>query len=274
MQIERTFEHFTALLGKEKIALIYFSSVLHIEKYLIAELTRQIAVKCEIFDPLAKIMGDKGFIERDYLLPAVAVALSDNSYTPNILHVRKDKNIEAKRNLIEKVIFIVFITVILCSVIFYGKQESVIKKKMGVLGGLTGQLYQSGQKFDNQSIITIIDHIKMDRHIYSNYIRRYVSVAVINEIASMVPQDVYLTSCKIDIAPQAASGGRPGNSHIVIDGIITGNIEAVMANFIARISTSPMLSDVDVKKSLSESSESKLPFKKFQIEAGLVRQLE
>ncbi|MBF0487200.1 MAG: PilN domain-containing protein [Nitrospirae bacterium] len=278
MQIERTFEHFTALLENKRIDLIYFSSVLHIEKYLTEELTKQIGIKCEIFDPLANIIGNKGFKERDYLLPVVAVALSNIDYTPNILQVKKDKNIEAKQNFVEKVVFTFFIAIMLCSVVFYGKQQHDIKKKQGILGGITQQLQQADHNFDKQSIIGMIDDVKRDKQKYSDYIKRYMGVAVINEISSLVPKGAYLTSCKINIGSSAdnATGSKLGEGSLMVDGMITGSSEAydsVLANFMARISNSPMFSTVSVKKTSAESME-KVPFQKFLIEVGLAKHLK
>ncbi len=278
MQIERTFEHFSALMENEKVSLIYFSSVLHIEKYLSEELSRYLFIKCEIFDPLAKILGDKGFKERDDLLPVVAVALSNNEYTPNLLLVRKDKELEVKRQLVEKIVFACFMVIIIFSFGYYGKQQYDIKKKQGVIEGLTQQLQQTDKSFDKQSLIGMIDNVKKDKQLYSDYIRRYLGVAVINEISALIPQSVYLTSCNLSITPSAASaapGGKPGESSLTLDGMITGSSESynsALASFVARLSDSPLFSGVSVKKTSLDSVE-QVPIQKFLIEVGLAKQI-
>ena len=290
-QVERTFEYYNSNIDQDRVSRIYVTSAMNIYRPLISYVGEQLGIESDILDPLDpgllsfdKDAGKANLSERIALAPALGMALSDNSYTPNLLFTAREKQQIININRVNRVIFaaLVIATLISAGVFFY--QLGIITKKTVDISRLQKQLTQYQPYVNPNDLIQMAAKSKQQKYSSRAYSERYRSMAIIGELSALTPANIRLVNLKADFgefaaekaieppkttpketAPELkkdaakeppkvqASAGKMGN--LVVEGIIAGNrpsLESSLAGYLMKLQESPIFHQVAVQKNSVE----------------------
>jgi type IV pilus assembly protein PilM len=263
-QIERTLGHYSTSLGHERIERLYISSTMNIHDHIAEYISEQLGIKSEIFDPfkyqvINPVADAITLPDRMSLVPALGLSFSDNQRTPNLIFTYREKNKEISRRRINRIIYAAFAaSLVICltiiinqgmGVIASSKQRTSLKKELSLFNPLI-----SADKVNK-----LASDVKVQRNISKKYAERYLGIAVIGEIAELTPENIRLNNLKI-ITPVSSPAKNKTDKTVkdestdglTMEGIITGErnmLESYLAQYLLKLSNSPMLRQVAVSKS-------------------------
>ena len=290
-QVERTFEHYNNNIGQEHVSRIYVTSAMNIYRPLISYVGEQLGVESDILDPLDpgqpsfdKDSGKANLSERIALTPALGMALSDNSYTPNLLFTAREKQQITNINRVNRGIFAALVIATLISAGVFLYQLGIITKKNVDISRLQKQVTQYQPYVNQNDLIQMAAKSKQQKYSSGAYSERYRSMAVIGELSALTPANIRLVNLKADFGaadtqkasepPKAAPketppadkkeaskepakeqtpAGKMGN--LVVEGIIAGNrlsLESSLAGYLMKLQESPIFRQVTVQKNSVE----------------------
>jgi len=269
-QTERTFEHYWTNLKEEKIDKIYISSAMNISRLIVEFIGEQLELEHDLLDPLNlkmphTIMDTISVSERLAFTPALGLAISDNTYTPNMIFRFKEKEKADVITGVNRIIFAVFICTVFIAlgIFFYQIHES--RQKKDTIAGLEKELSQYNPRIDQNLVSQTAAHLKNEYQISNEYSERYMGLAVISEISSLTPPSIRLLSLKANLGA-SPSGKEPAKEtrkeelkNVIIEGVILGerrSMESSLAGYIMKLDASPMFHRISIKKNSIE------PFKK------------
>ncbi len=275
-QTERTFEYYSLNHGNDAVQKVYMSGVLNVYKPLLDHVGGQLGVETEVWDPLSLQLDQTkaplaplNLSERAAFVPALGAALSDNSYTPNLLFTYRDKEKMVRSTRINRVVFLVFLALVfLCGSIFSYQLFSVSQRK-AALAKLEQQLADFSPRADRNVIMQMIAKGKERQATFRAARGRYLGVSVISELSSLTPASVRLTNLRMNFgsfvtakAPEA--GKEPAKvaattgertETIILEGFIEGErggLEAALTAFTLKLEASPMFRQVNIQRSVVE----------------------
>lgn len=261
-QMERTLQYYATSTGHEKVEKIYISSVMNIYKPIIDYISDQLGVKSEVFDPFqyqdtSQGTGSISLTDRMALVPALGLSFSDNQRTPNLIFTYKEENKEitlgwinrgiVTASLVAGVICILTIIYQGMNVIALSKQKETLKRELSVI---------YNPEISADKVTKMINDAKTQKQISRQYAQRYLSMAVIGEISALTPQNIKLINMTIIssrstvIAVKTDKAAKESEG-ITLEGIITGErsmLDSYLAQYIMKLSNSPMLHKVSVYK--------------------------
>jgi Tfp pilus assembly PilM family ATPase len=269
-QTERTFEHYWTNLKEEKIDKIYISSAMNISRLIVEYIGEQLDLESDLLDPLNlkmphKNMGTISVSERLAFTPALGLAISDNTYTPNMIFRFKEKEKADIITGVNRIIFAVFIFLVFIAlgIYFYQVQES--RQKKDTIAGLEKELSQYNPRIDQNLVSQVVANYKNEYQISQEYGDRYLGLAVISEISSLTPPNIRLLSLKTNLGAPP-SGKEPAKEpkkeelkNLIVEGVILGDrrsMESSLAGYVMKLEASPMFHRISIKKNSIE------PFKK------------
>ena len=290
-QVERTFEYYNSNIDKDRVSRIYVTSAMNIYRPLISYVGEQLGIESDILDPLDpelpsfdKDAGKANLSERIALTPALGMALSDNSYTPNLLFTAREKQRIININRVNRVIFTALVIATLISAGVFLYQLGIITKKNVDISRLQKHLTQYQPYVNPNDLIQMAAKSKQQKYSSRAYSERYRSMAVIGELSALTPANIRLVNLKADFgefavekaneppktAPKETAqeikkdaakeppkvqvpAGKMGN--LVVEGIIAGNrqsLESSLAGYLMKLQESPMFHQVAVQKNSVE----------------------
>ncbi len=261
-QVERTFEHYTVNLKNERISRIYVTSAMNVYQPMVEYIGSQLGVAYSIPAPDSQrdmrcdIGMEYPLSERTAMMMALGLALSDNSFTPNMIFTYKEKEKSSRITFINRIIFAFFIaSVTICSGIFMYDLYSLSQKKTAV-SKLETQLLQMQPRVDQEIMLQMLQRSKAIGE-------RYMPVALLSEVSTLTPPNIRLTSLKAgfiktnadqkpaEVMPKDAQQ-TPGDG-IAIEGLISGGNKNVMekslTDYVVKLGASPMFPQVAIQKS-------------------------
>ena len=286
-QIERTFEYYEASIDPARVGKIFVSSAMSVYPPLIAHVGEQLGIESELlnpFDPALPGVGglfrEESISERVALTPALGMALSDRSRTPNLLFTFKDKEQLAARKRAGFASFAVFAAAALLAAGFFLFELGTISVKKAEISRLQRELARFQPRITQTDVMQIASQTRQKTYSPRVYSERYRSMAVIGELSALTPSDVRLVNLKADFVPAQAdkdktppkesapaekkdaakatqeeqtAGGTIGN--VVVEGVILGNrqsLDASLADYITKLQASPIFRQITVQKNSVE----------------------
>lgn len=262
-QVERTFGHYLAQPGNEKIEKIYVSGVLSVYKPLVDYAGEQLGIKSEILDVFGRLTSvlsedvkSTPLPERIGFIPAVGAALSDPNHTLNLTFTYKDREKESGIKRINRNIFMTFAAaVFICSVVF-GYQHYVARQKNIVLTRLVQQFTEKGVYINRDMITEVGSTIKQQQQVSKAYSKRYMGMAVISELSAITPSDIGLVRLKVSLGDvNSADKGHQVEEgkaeNVFVYGLIPGDrnhAEAALSRYVVKLDSSPMFTNISVKE--------------------------
>jgi len=270
-QVERTF----ANVGAERVGKIYIAGVIDGYKPLVDYIGDQLGIESGIMDALSldshsiyDVNPPSSVSERVAFAPAVGLALSDNSRTPNLnfTYKAKQKMIQVAR--VNRVIMMgVLLFILLGSGAFYWQLHLADHKK-ATYENLRKELDRYNPRIDKNFILQIATKVKQEQGVTRSYSERYIGMAVISELSTLTPSHIRLLKMRTDMAAVPAAknpGGTPAKEpvkeservrNLEVEGIVLGErgkLETLLSSYVLKLQSSPLFKETKVQKTTGES---------------------
>lgn len=279
-QVERTFEHYVISYGAAGIGKIYISWMLEDYRPIITYMGEQLGMDRDILDPLdpghpfvSDAMPPQSLQERTSYNMAVGLALSNNAYTPNALFTYREKEAENSVRRINRRIFVAFIGVMALCLAGYLWQLRTEGIEKGIVQRLRDELTRYNVGADENTILQMAGKIVKNQKHLKGGSKRYLGMAVINELSQRTPPNIQLLNVTIDLVGVPDASRKDGGGNMVMEGIITGEreiLESALAQYMIRLEGSPLLSAPSVHKSEIESRQRSGEVLRFIMKISLV----
>jgi type IV pilus assembly protein PilM len=266
-QVERTLRHFSLNYDNARVGKLYISSGVNPHQRIVDYIGEELAIPTETLNPFA---DSANFIslapspedpsEQSAYVPAMGMALSSNSLTPNFLYTYKDKQKTARTQWVNRGVFAAFGLVgVLCIAVTLWQGGQVDEKEYK-LQNLQQQLEKVTLRVDKNLILKLVDETQSTRRQIKEIGQKYLGVAVISEITDLTPPSVRLISisAKLGDAPDKGKGQKkgkqkkgPDNKTLVLDGIVRGDrliLESTLAGYLMELKNSPMFDQPTISK--------------------------
>jgi Tfp pilus assembly protein PilN len=258
-QVERTFEYLTETLGNERVNKIYVSGVMNVYQAIVDYVGEQLGISAEIFDPLSPdiacgYVGEEMYScvsERIAMAPAVAIALSDNTRTPNFLVTRQDKQYAAQAKRINMAIFITFIVcAVLCGATLLYEYGSLQSKERQLIA-LDKQWSEYKTPVSRELITQTAAALKANAVADRTYLKKYEGTTVIAELSNLVQPNIRLLNLKANLS---ATAGK--TQDIEIEGVVWGekkSLQSSLTAYVLKLDSSPLFNQVKIQKTSEEN---------------------
>ncbi len=270
-QVERTF----ANVGAERVGKIYIAGVIDGYKPLVDYIGDQLGIESGIMDVLSmdnpsiyEINPPSSVSERVAFAPAVGLALSDNSRTPNLIFTYKAKEKMVKVTRVNRVIMMSVLLFILLGTGAFYWQLHLADQKKATYESLRKELDRYNPRIDKNFILQIATKVKQEQGITRSYSDRYVGMAVISELSSLTPSHIRLLKLRTDTMPLSAASSpavppkkEPAKEvekvrNVEVEGIVLGDrakLESLLSSYVLKLQSSPLFKETKVQKTSVES---------------------
>jgi len=261
-QVERTIRHFALNYENARVEKIYISSGVRPHHRINEYIGDELGVPIEAIDPftintnfLTMVPPPESAAEKSSFAPAMGMALSSNSITPNFLFTYKDKKRVVSAQRINRGIFAIFLALIaLCAGITVW-QDRLIAERDYQKQQLVRQLESFDVRVDKNLILKLMDQIKEKNLAIKNIGNDYYGVAVLGELTNLTPDNIRLLKISANL------GGAPGDAKLdqkengkrtlMVDGVIRGNrltLESSLAEYLMALKNSPLFDQPMINK--------------------------
>ncbi len=268
-QVERTFDHYTANLGYERVDKLYISSVINLSASITEYVKDQLGMESDVLDPFKfhlSFLGEDASpdippLEKIALTPALGLALSDNKYTPNFLFSSKDKEKITQVVRMTRAVFTVLImAALICAGIFFSQLHANEQKKAKI-ARLEAQLLQYSPQVDKNLLSQMVVGSTQILQKAKAYSERYAGIAVIGELSALTPNNVRLIALKVNLGSVSNEKGakKEHAKSLTVEGLVMGDrksLEVLFSHYLMTLDNSPLFRQISIKKNSLE------PFKK------------
>ncbi|MEW6673276.1 MAG: pilus assembly protein PilM [Thermodesulfobacteriota bacterium] len=268
-QVERTIEHYNLHYTRDSVGKIFVSGQVCTNREIVEYIGKQLDLPIEVIDPfktnpsfLENVAVPQATGDRGSLVPAIGMALSDNSITPNFIYTHKEKQQLATTLLFNRAAFgILVLLLTLCVGINYW-QGHLIKLKKGIQKQLQRQVDSSIPYVDQNLIIQMVAQKQQNIATLNKIGRRYMGAAVISEVARMTPENVKLLNLTLELGgvedPKASdkkTADKNVKKMLTLEGVILGDrltFEASLASYLVNLKKSPIVSQAKIQRQAVE----------------------
>ncbi|MDB4442737.1 pilus assembly protein PilM, partial [bacterium] len=234
-QVERTLRHFSLnYYDNARVGKIYISSGVNPHQRIVDYIGEELAIPTETLNPFADSANFLSLApspdnpsEQSAYVPAMGMALSSNTLTPNFLHTYKDKQEAVRTQGISRGVFGAFVMVVLLCVGVTFWQGRQLEEKEFKLLQLQRQLETVTLRVDKSLILKLVDETQANRRQIKEIGQKYFGLAVISELTHLTPSSVRLISITTTLAgaPDGQKGNKKGSAKktLVLNGIIRGD---------------------------------------------------
>lgn len=279
-QIERTFEFHSTTMGNEPVEQIYFSGAICTNKMILQYMYSQLGIESLILDPLnpenpnlGRIQGPSSVVDRMEYNLVVALSLSDNSITPNLIYTYKSKEKQRQALNVDKAIYAVTIMLLAILAGVWMWQQSIISDSLGELQMVENQLQAYNPPATEELLQQMAEKVAQQQQNLKKASLRYESLAVLSEISRITPKYVKLMSVTMDMGPYVEplppepedpkKKNTRQNTHenetdkiVIMDGFIEGEdidkFESAFTSYLIRLENSPLFLMPEINKQEKE----------------------
>jgi len=268
-QVERTIEHYNLHYTRDSVGKIFVSGQVCSNREIVEYIGNQLNLQIEVIDPfktdpsfLENVTIPQTIGERGGFVPALGMALSDNSITPNFIYTHKEKQQLSTVLLLNRAVFgVIVLLLTLCIGINYW-QGHLIKLKKGIQNQLQRQLDSTIPTVDQSLIIQMVARKQQNITTLNSVGRRYMGVAVISEVAKMTPPNVKLLNLTVEFGgiedPKKSdkkAADKLAAKVLTLDGVILGDrltFESSLANYLVNLKKSPIVRQAKIQRQTVE----------------------
>lgn len=270
-QVERTF----ANVGAERVGKIYIAGIIDGYKPLVDYIGDQLGIESGIMDVLSMdnpsvydITPPSSVSERVAFAPAVGLALSDNSRTPNLIFTYKAKEKMVKVTRVNRVIMMGILLFTLMGTGAFYWQLHLADQKKATYESLRRELDRYNPRIDKNFILQIATKVKQEQGVTRSYSDRYLGMAVISELSTLTPSHIRLLKLRTDMMPLSAANNpavtpkkEPAKEvekvrSVEVEGIVLGDrakLESLLSSYVLKLQSSPLFKETKVQKTTVES---------------------
>lgn len=267
-QVERSFEYYALNLGTDRVGRVFIAGQINIfTKPVLDYFNDQVGVPCDINDPLrpgAPFLGDVSIpdsvSERVTFGPAVGMALSSISRTPNLIFTYREKDKLERITRINRAVFVVFLFVIaICTSVFYWQGQEVEKRRIKI-AGLEQKLEKYSPRLNQDLILKWAGTANKKSSLLKEYGRKYLVMAAIGELSDITPSDIRLLNLTAELGPCTKDNKKSPPKFFLLEGIMSGEsakFNNSLAAYLMKLEISPLFSKLTINKTVLEDLENK-----------------
>lgn len=258
-QVERSTRHYSLKSGNDSVKIFYTVGEINSFKRVVDYIGNQVGLPGDTIDPLepgSSFMRDISVpgsaSGRASFAPAVGMALSSNSRTPNLLFTSEHKERMGNVRRINMGVFVVFFITMAICLGFFMWQGYVKGKKEVRVAQLQQKLEQYRPRVNKEYIVQLTEKAKQKQHVSKEYSKRYAGLAIIKEITSITTPNVRLLSMKANLGQVSGDKKAGVRKNLILEGVIFGShqtLESSLAAYVLRLENSPLFSRPSVRKS-------------------------
>jgi len=249
-QIERTFEHYTLNFNSEGVKRIFISGQVIANSKLVSYFETQLDMPVVPMNPFPagspftqQIRIPDAASAKEAFVPAIGLALSSNSITPNFLFTHEDKDIvEDIRRKNMRILTICMLCLMVMIGVFSWQQKNLDTQRIRV-EELNNQLIQYSPPAKKELLLALYAKAKQKKKLASQIIQRYAPAAIITELADITPSNIRLLSMDAGLAYKGAQAASFSSNSVTIEGIIfgdAGSFETILTNYLLSLKNSPL----------------------------------
>ena len=263
-KIQRTGEYCSNMfLDNEPISKYYFFGETDNSQGFISFVGEMMPERAALFSPHQDKMAASGVTipssaqDRNGLIPALGIALSDNSITPNFLYTYKEKALAAKARKINLAIVAAGIAgLLVCAGIwvwFNQMEAGIVAKRTAI----EKQLSQYDVQVTRDVLNKKIAQARKKTETMRQYTTDYVPLAVISELCFLTPENISLTSMDAGLTEDKNnnSEGKKGKGntssgskrHMRVQGVVSAEftaLEATLTGYVISLGDSPLFGEI------------------------------
>ena len=249
-QVERTLSHYYLHFNKERVSKVYVSGQMSIYERLFVFMKEQLDIPIDTMNPFSAKLNYLGIAaipetlsDKEAFAPAIGMALSNNSLTPNFIHTYKDKQVTENARKVNQGILasIVFFLAICFGLFLWG--NNLVDHKEVELAKLQTEIEKFKPLVNKNLIVDLASNTQNKRKSIKELGDKYKGVAVINEISAITPSEIRLLSISANMGIKPTADGKQPNQQLEVEGVVLGNrltFESILAGYIIKLKGSPM----------------------------------
>jgi len=262
-QVERTIKHFSLNYKDGGVNKIFISGEVSGNRRIVDYIGDQLSLNVDTIDLFTSnpflssdVSVPDSELERGAFVPAVGMALSNNSTTPNFIFTHEEKEKHTKYLLINRSFIAAFLLLLaLCFGVSFWQSDKLDRKR-ATLSQLQQELEQHSPILDQNLIINMVAKVQRKTDTLDAISKRYLGMAVISEISELTPSNISLFSIIAEFGRpfaynQEEKESKDKNKLLNIEGVIFGDrmkLETSLADYIVKLKSSPIFSRPVIKK--------------------------
>ncbi|MCP4631009.1 MAG: pilus assembly protein PilM [bacterium] len=264
-QVERTIRHFSLNYDNSRVGKIFISSGVNPHNRIIEYIGEELGISTATINPfvdssnfVSLTPGPELLSEQNAFVPAMGMALSSNSLTPNFLYTYKDKQITARSQRINRGVIVgFFLVMVLCVGVSFW-QKSVLEKKEYQKRLFQQQLESISVQVDQNLVLKLVDDIQSKNREIQLIGQKYFGLAVVSEITDLTPENVRLISLAAHLGGDPADKEPKKVRELVLNGIVKGDrmiLDSTLAGYLLQLKNSPLFDKPTINKKSFEQNE-------------------
>ncbi len=278
-QVEKTFEHYYLNFGDEAVSKIYISGQIINQKRMVDYIENQLNLPIDTINPFPRGLSLPGKVtfpdtplESGGFVPAVGMALSSKSLTPNFIFTYKDKQKTVTMRRINRSIIAAFSLLISLGIGVLLWQDYLFDQKKAQRDQLQAQIDKYSPQVDQNLIIKAAAKTNQKMQRLKAFGNTYFPMAVISEISEITPPDIHLLSINANMGGLPAEKNKEQKRTLTLEGIVFGDrltFEASLAGYLVKLKGSLIFAEPVMKKRSFEFVDNKEVLR-FSIQLQLV----
>ncbi|WP_035235468.1 hypothetical protein [Desulfobacter vibrioformis] len=264
-KIQRTGEYCSNMfLENEPVAKYYFFGETDDSRAFISFSEEMIPGRVTLFSPFQNDPGAMGLAmptsaaDRNGVIPALGIALSDKAMTPNFLYTYKEKALDAKAQKINMGIIAAGIAgLLICAGVWFWfdrMENQEVAKRTSVETQLAKYDFQITKDVMNKKNDQARKKIEMIRQ----YVNDYASLSVISEVCALTPENIDILTLKAELAESVDNDPKAKNKkkledrvrHMRLQGLVSAEftaLESTLTGYVMALDGSPLFGNIDVE---------------------------
>ncbi|PIQ46105.1 MAG: hypothetical protein COW04_04000, partial [Deltaproteobacteria bacterium CG12_big_fil_rev_8_21_14_0_65_43_10] len=254
-QVERSFEYCALNLKTDKVGRILIAGQIHIfTKPVLDYISEQVGVPCDINDPLQSgeaflndVLTPDRVSERIAFGPALGMALSSRSRTPNLIFTYREKDKLESVTRINRSIFIEFLFILaVCTGVFYWQGKEIEKRKAKITG-LEQEIEKYNPRLNKDLILQWAGTANEKSRQLKAYGHKYLLMATISELSHITPSDIRLLNFTGELGSDTKDNKKSSPKILLLEGIIYGEpakFDDALAMYLMQLEGSPLFSEI------------------------------
>lgn len=264
-QVERTLRHFSLNYDNARVGKIYLSSGVNPHHRIVDYIGEELGIPIETVNPFA---DSSNFVsltpspelvsEQSSFVPAMGMALSGNTLTPNFLYTYKDKQNAAKIQRINRGVIAAFLLVMILCVGVSFWQKSALAEKEYQKSQSQQQLESIALRVDQGLVLKLVEDIQSTNQEIQLTGQKYFGLAVISEITELTPPNVRLLSLSVQLGDDPVKQKSEKSRDLTLSGVVRGDrltLESTLAGYLMELNNSLLFEKPTISKKSFERFE-------------------
>ena len=253
-QVERTFEHYTQTFHGEGVYQVLLSGQICANPMVVQYIGNQLELPISVLNPFSNEDGFSQKVktpdtqeEKEGYAPAIGLAIAENKHTPNVLYTHKDKDQAESVSRINMRILTGCLILLVILIGVFTWQERLLDDKQTQVDKLNQRLSVFQPPAEKKLVTAMFARVGQQQDLVRKTVKRYLPIAVINELANITPVNIRLISMQMTFEPrqqkQKADDNEP--NVVVIEGLVfdnSENFESVLNNFLLNLKNTTLFS--------------------------------